>query len=511
MNAPIRYAVKACLMTAVCGLLCNQAACLFAQDNDTSSAGNPDSAKIKQVQAESQAMAGQAAPANSQPESDVQKQLRKMYNKNGREMPSMNMDDLPNTQPQAPAPAGAQSGVGGMPTGPVLQQAKPNWFERTFHIGRGRRQPAPATQYAAPTPPPTAPYRYPATTPALRPGMTPYRAAFPPAPLAAGPAKPAPVVAGPAAQASPAQPQFREPAPLGPTTAPRNLAARPPTVRPARPRKDSQPLLDESGVSEDSESLDLEDDEPKVAGSAPKVLSSQAANGPAESPYSGIRISPNQTEQQITSRPLAAPAGETTIKAPVSGQLSESGASAQPTVDELAPPGAKSSPPAVAAAKPGNVDLQLKDDDADDDDDDDLLTLPSSDPGKHTAAAVDKTEKSADKPREPAPFGGLKGICPVVLKDSRRLLDAQPTIKSEFRGRIYTFSSIEAKSAFDENPRKYAPAGDGNDVVRLLSGEAGVEGTLEHAAWYRGRLYLFSTADSRHEFIDTPSKFVVED
>jgi YHS domain-containing protein len=48
-------------------------------------------------------------------------------------------------------------------------------------------------------------------------------------------------------------------------------------------------------------------------------------------------------------------------------------------------------------------------------------------------------------------------------------------------------------------------------VVRHATGETGVEGTLEHAAWYRGRLYLFSSADSRREFVETPSRFVVND
>jgi YHS domain-containing protein len=248
-------------------------------------------------------------------------------------------------------------------------------------------------------------------------------------------------------------------------------------------------LLDESGANADSESLDLEDDDPKVADQAPKVLPHDTANGAAESPYSGLKIAPNEAEMEfVSSRPNLEP------------------------VDELAPPDEKTAPANRAGKGPEVAKIELKDDD---DDDDDLLTLSDSEPRKHADAAVEKTEKApekaAEKPLAPAPLSGLKGICPVVLKDNRKLLDAQPDIKSEFRGKTYTFSSIEAKKAFDENPRKYAPAGGGNDVVRLTAGEADVAGTLEHAAWYRGRLYLFSTDDSRHEFVETPSKFVVED
>ena len=177
MNAPFRFAVKACLVTAACGFLCSQVAGLVAQDVDKPSTGGPAVAKIKQVQATSQEATEQAAQVSVQPESDVQKQLRKMYNKTGQEMPSMRLEDAPNTQPPAPASAGAQTGGNGKPGAPALQPAKPNWFERTFHVGRGRKQPAPVTQYAAPTAPPTAPYRYPSTAPAARLAPPSYRSA----------------------------------------------------------------------------------------------------------------------------------------------------------------------------------------------------------------------------------------------------------------------------------------------------------------------------------------------
>lgn len=526
MNAPLRFAAKACLVTAASGALCIQVAGLFAQDSDkpSSSARRADT-KVKQAQAISPVAAGQVADPSQRPETDVEKQLRKLYSKKGQEAPSMRLEDAPNTQPQVAAPAGAKGGgaVGNQPGAPTLQTAKPNWFERTFHIGRGRKQAAPASQFAAPTPPPAAPYRYPSTAPAARPAppLT-YRAPIAAAPSAAPALKPAPVVAGPAAAAAPAQPQFREPAPLGPTPAPRALAPRalagrdetsrnaPPTVR---PRKDSQPLLDESGMSGDSESLDLDDDDdddPKTAGQAPQALPSDAVDGPAESPYTGLKIAPNEAEQQfVSSRPrtddAAEAAGDST-----KGDIPTS--DAKDAVAKTADSADKSNPGAAVAAKPGKP--ASDDFDLDDDEEDaaaDKLAVPAKDAGKRAEAAAEKGDQVSDKLVEPAPFSGLKGICPVALKDSRKLLDAQPDIKSEYNGKTYTFSSFESKKAFDENPRKYAPAGGGNDVVKQTSGEAGVAGTLEHAAWYRGRLYLFSSADSRHEFIETPSKFVVDD
>ncbi|HEY2250957.1 MAG TPA: hypothetical protein VGH74_07835 [Planctomycetaceae bacterium] len=520
MNAPLRFAAKACLVTAASGALCLQVAGLSAQDNDRPSSGSrPAATKIKQAQATSAATTGQAAQSSPQQETDVEKQLKKLYGKKGQEAPSMRLEDAPNTQPQArpPASAGSQSAEAGKPAAPALQPAKPNWFERTFHIGRGRKQAAPANQYAAPTPPPVAPFRYPSAAPAARP-VPPMNYRGPtaaPQALGNAAARPVPLVAGPAATAAPAQPQFREPAPLGPTAAPpRALADRgaPPTVRPARPSKDSQTLLDESGMNGDSESLELDsDDDPKIAGQAPQALPSDTADGQAESPYTGIKIAPNETEQQLASSRPRVEADDETAGDPAQADSSAKDAGdAAPKTAELA---ANKNPGAAVAkkpAKPANDDFDLNDDD-EDDDDDDMLVLPRGDSGKHSEVAADKNEKAPEKLVEPAPFSGLKGICPVVLKDNRRLIDAQPGIKSEFHGKTYTFSSMNAKMAFDENPRKYAPVDGGNDVVKQTSGEAGVAGTIEHAAWYRGRLYLFSTADSRHEFVETPSKFVVED
>ena len=518
MNAPLRFASKACLVTAACGALSIQAAGLLAQDNAPAASGSPAAAKVVQAQANSQDGAGPGAPSGSQPESAVQRELRKKYNKEGREAPSMKLEDAPNTKLTNAPPKAAQGGVAGKSGPAVPPPAKPNWFERTFHVGRGRKSAA-NTQYAAPTPPPTAPYRYPSTAPAARPAQPPNRglAAAPngATPGTAVAARPAPVATGSAAAASPAQPQFREPAPLGPLPAARNLAERatPPTVRPARPQKDAQSLLDETEMNGDSESLELEDDAAKVAGEAPKVLSTETADGPADSPYSGLKIAPNETEKEyVASRPRTLPADESAGDKAASDELSN--VTSRPITEEPAIPAAKPAPAAVASANPGKVEIDMHDDD-DDDDGEDSLKLPASEPRQHADAAADKTarpiEKAAEMPAAPAPLSGLKGICPVVLKDNRKLQSAQPEIKSEFRGKTYTFSSVEAKQAFDENPRKYAPVGSGNDVVRLTSGETDVAGTLEHAAWYRGRLYLFSTADSRSEFVDTPSKFVIED
>ncbi|MCY2963187.1 MAG: hypothetical protein NT069_05950, partial [Planctomycetota bacterium] len=103
---------------------------------------------------------------------------------------------------------------------------------------------------------------------------------------------------------------------------------------------------------------------------------------------------------------------------------------------------------------------------------------------------------------------GLMGYCPVTLKDTRQMAQASPEFASQFGGRRYEFASAEAKQAFDANPRRYLPAMNGQDVVRLSQGERGIEGTLDHAAWYRGKLYLFASDETLQVFVNSPSDFV---
>ncbi|NQV28259.1 MAG: hypothetical protein HQ518_28235 [Rhodopirellula sp.] len=105
---------------------------------------------------------------------------------------------------------------------------------------------------------------------------------------------------------------------------------------------------------------------------------------------------------------------------------------------------------------------------------------------------------------------GLKGFCPVALRDSRELKDARPQFQARFNGKIYNLSSAEAKEKFESNPEDYAPAAGGQDVVLAANGGVDREGSLDRAVWYRNRLYLFSSKNSHEEFVASPSKFSVD-
>tara|TARA_R110002072_G_scaffold927_1_gene7392 strand:- start:56286 stop:57887 length:1602 start_codon:yes stop_codon:yes gene_type:complete len=126
-------------------------------------------------------------------------------------------------------------------------------------------------------------------------------------------------------------------------------------------------------------------------------------------------------------------------------------------------------------------------------------TVPS---GAHS----DKLKKIAER----SELTGLKGFCPVALRDSRELKDARPSFQAEFNGNYFNFSSAEALETFKADPEKYVPAAAGQDVVLAANEGTNREGSLDRAVWYRDRLYLFSTQRSHEEFIASPAKFAVD-
>ncbi|MBM80041.1 MAG: hypothetical protein CMJ78_05540 [Planctomycetaceae bacterium] len=100
---------------------------------------------------------------------------------------------------------------------------------------------------------------------------------------------------------------------------------------------------------------------------------------------------------------------------------------------------------------------------------------------------------------------GLKGFCPVTLRDGRDLKDGDPKFKSNYESRVYTFASADAKATFDKNPAIYAPVLGGIDVTVLTQKGQRIDGSLDHAVWYKDRLYLFSSRRTMEDFVLAPA------
>jgi YHS domain-containing protein len=102
--------------------------------------------------------------------------------------------------------------------------------------------------------------------------------------------------------------------------------------------------------------------------------------------------------------------------------------------------------------------------------------------------------------------GGLKGFCPVALKDRQELVDGRPEFNAVHQGRMILFSSKTAKTEFLARPDAYLPVAGGLDVVSVHRRQPSM-GQLDHATWYRGRLHLFVTKANLLEFQQQPDRF----
>jgi YHS domain-containing protein len=117
------------------------------------------------------------------------------------------------------------------------------------------------------------------------------------------------------------------------------------------------------------------------------------------------------------------------------------------------------------------------------------------------SAAATKMARIAARAGQP----GLKGFCPVMLRDHRELIDAKPEFRTVYGNKIILLSSHEAKVVFESDPAKYAPALGGNDAVHFSQTGEELEGSLEYAVWYKGRLYMFASSETLESFIAAPS------
>ena len=118
--------------------------------------------------------------------------------------------------------------------------------------------------------------------------------------------------------------------------------------------------------------------------------------------------------------------------------------------------------------------------------------------------------RSPGLPADPEPLGGevgLEGFCPVTLRDARTQIQGSEQYKSHWQGTVYRLASADAKKRFDAHPEFYAPAKGGIDVIKAVTLGQKVQGSIEHAAWYRRQLYLFQDESTQKLFTSNPAKY----
>ncbi len=212
-----------------------------------------------------------------------------------------------------------------------------------------------------------------------------------------------------------------------------------------------------------------------------EMTEEEADNGAG--PFTGLTL------DEETTRPTESAKGP--AKEPTSAAPPETVASDDPFADELRKLGIL--PPLEQKSTP--------------DEDAPKLTVPTLALPALEGIEDEATREKMLKIRERGGMKGLKGFCPVTLHDERELVDAKPEFHATHRGQKFHFASAVAKSKFEEDPTLYAPAAYGADVVALTRDKDVVEGSLDQAAWFKGRLYLFGTQDAHDAFVADPVQY----
>lgn len=568
-------------------------------------------------------------------ETDVQRQLRMLYEKSGQEMPVMDLSEMEVPEPQpGVAPGGPSDGSEGASPAPgqfapppVPPQKNPNFFERVF-LGKKAPPPRPAPQTRAPVVP--APQIRPAQPSGVQPGMPPatnyrpYQPGQPSQQLLPGyngqrpgmmnqpgapvqpngyPQQPAPQVQlqrpvgqpqvipppfppqqQPQLQRPAAQPQIQTPPQYNPQPTAGGAQVAPPQ---SPPLQDDVPLLDE----EPEESLEI-DLNPKAAPAAqgpatpvekpsgviPAPLPTSTAVPQTEDPEPAVQSDPEPAEENpfsglklsIPESAVPVPANSGAPAAQITPSRSNTPAGpGAPAAVVPETPAATTTPRTNSAVTPPAANrLPAKDNPFLDDEDlfepDEVIekskppaspdaakataqppVIPAPGvakqfeiapiqppaPGK-AAAPVSKTVAApaakADQPiaaksaaastaderlkklAEAPEKTGLKGFCPVVLRQKGQLIESKPQFNATYKGKKFHFSSIAAKTAFEKEPQLFAPVYAGLDAVALLDEKTSLPGSLDHAVWYQGHLYLFASRENREIFVSEPELYLDE-
>ena len=102
---------------------------------------------------------------------------------------------------------------------------------------------------------------------------------------------------------------------------------------------------------------------------------------------------------------------------------------------------------------------------------------------------------------------GLGGYCPVCILDANKWAKGSPEHQATYDGVTYYFPEEAIKQKFLANPAKYVPALGGDCIVCYAKLGKRVPGSVNHAARYDNRLFLFPGAEQQQAFLSNPKEF----
>lgn len=111
-------------------------------------------------------------------------------------------------------------------------------------------------------------------------------------------------------------------------------------------------------------------------------------------------------------------------------------------------------------------------------------------------------------PPVPANVRPLGHYCPVMLRETKRLILGRDEFKDHWQGQELWFTSGEALRKFQANPQAFLPVHDGIDVVVRTETGKREPGHVTHSAWLRNQLFLFVSDESLKKFQQEPSRYL---
>ena len=116
---------------------------------------------------------------------------------------------------------------------------------------------------------------------------------------------------------------------------------------------------------------------------------------------------------------------------------------------------------------------------------------------------ISREQESGEEPTEKS-GPAFNGLCIVSAVEGRELVNGTADNQIDYRGHTLYFSSTVNKERFLSEPDAFWPMLDGTCAVTLLESERRAEGSLEFAAVFRKRIWLFTSQEAMRAFLHDP-------
>lgn len=105
----------------------------------------------------------------------------------------------------------------------------------------------------------------------------------------------------------------------------------------------------------------------------------------------------------------------------------------------------------------------------------------------------------------------LEGYCPVRILDKKEWIAGKADHAVEFDGRTFRCADAECAEKFRQEPTRYLPALGGDSVVSFAKDGSRKPGSIRHAYFLGGRLYLLRSAAELAAFEADPGNYAQAD